>query len=641
MNTKKTAGEAKNHMHLFGVLLLLGLFFLYYPYIQNYSTTPKWIFLGIFGLGLAFFGSKKRLSWSLGLTLWALFVIQYLIQCNWSYNFWDSLIRSTPLILAPIIALLLKKQSRDIRELWSVIGTIAMFLILPLLLYTLLQILGLYLGGEYTHQSTYDFRFTFGHRNQFVQLLALLIPVLVMARMYAQHRWKKHLFVTTIVLIYITAVLLMNRTVFIVLFGIYPLGAIVLFAVKQSKRFRRNLYLIGLVGFIAGGAIIFSPIGKKLPVVNDLLATSYGSGNERVRIWKNSVDLWKEDFFIGKGSGDWKIEILRTDLIHTKADQGQVFYQRAHNDFLQVAVENGLLGVVLLLAFFVVISIQLLRSDAERNIKVVSLFGILGFVVIANFSFPLEKVELLLLLFLFSSPGFREHSGEEKYRKLELSGVFALVSLVTIMASIWFKNERLYFDYKSGIDRDAFAQIDKTFYTIDPTSTPLYWNVGNESYEQGNFNDALPNYEKALQYNPYHVHALNNLGSCFYSLGEIDYAEEQYEKVLEINPRFVETLMNYASLHFNRNDIDGALNTILKVPIDQEPENYRLFITTIAQDKFKWLIELYDEPGFENFMIENYNNPELMYQISVNSRNSWASYEDEMRIYYEKNVKNL
>jgi len=636
MVKQKTEKAGGGRIGLFISLLFLALIYLYYPQIHNYSTTPKWLFLGSFGILALFFGNKKAIPWSTGLSIWFLFVLNYLILCYWSYNFWDSVVRAIPLILSPLVVLVIAKEEIEYRVLYGKIALVTAVLILPLLVYTLIQIGALYSSGEYTHHSTYQFRFAFGNRNQFVQFLTLLVPLVFLGITQAQEKWKKYLFFILIALIYCTSVLLMNRTVFIVLFGLYPFGAIFYLISGKGKRFKRYTNVTIIAFIIVSGIVVLSPLRKQIPLVSNLTETSYGSGSERVQIWKNSIEIWKEDMLIGKGSGDWKIEILRTELDQTKAEYSKVFYQRAHNDFIQVAVENGLIGLILFIAFFVVGTINLFRSSTDPPIKLVLFFGVLAFIVIANFSFPLEKVELLILLFIFLLPGFSKRDTKAERGKVEKIGVAMILGITTLLAGIWLKNERLYFDYKSG-NKLQLSEIDKTFYTIDPMSTPLFWYEGNKLYEKGNFAEALPEYEKALKYNPNHVHAINNLGSCYYSAGDIDYAEEQYQKALRVNPRFVETLMNYTSLLFNRGDINEALDNLLEVPSDQEPENYKMFIEVVCKAKFERLTEMYDEPRFENFLIHNYDNTELMYQVSLSSRHRGHDiYEDELRTFFKK-----
>jgi tetratricopeptide (TPR) repeat protein len=172
------------------------------------------------------------------------------------------------------------------------------------------------------------------------------------------------------------------------------------------------------------------------------------------------------------------------------------------------------------------------------------------------------------------------------------------------------------------------------FYSLTPTVLPVYSHLGAHYFQNQDYDKSIEYYSKALIYNPHHVHVLNDLGSSYYAKGDIETAENFYKKALDINPIFTKSLMNYTSLKFNRGDIDGALNMILEVVIEWEPENYKLFISTIAKSKCQWLIDLHDQPDFEVFLREVMSNDELMYEISVNCRKSGACYEDELRIYF-------
>jgi len=248
----------------------------------------------------------------------------------------------------------------------------------------------------------------------------------------------------------------------------------------------------------------------------------------------------------------------------------------------------------------------------------------------------LEKVEILILLFLFIVPGISKERSQDSFR-LEKVGMTLAFAAVGILAFTWLQSELLYFKYKEDNDLGAFEKIDKTFYTINLTSTPLAWQEANMYFNREDFGTALTHYEKAFESNPYHLHLINNLGSCNYKLGNTEEAEKYYKQVLALNPSFVETLMNYTSLQAARGNISGALNQILSVPVDKEPENYALFIQAIAKETYKILVERYDEPEFKNFLIRTYDDDQFLYDISVKCRNSGGSYEAELRKYLVEN----
>lgn len=629
MKVEKEILQKASRLVVFAVLVFAGFFYLYSPHIQNYSTTPKWIFGSLIGLAMLFFGRKEKFVWSWGLTAWFGFVLLYFIQSFWSYNVWDSIIRTLPFILAPLLVLLLRRESNDLNDFYTKVATIVSLLILPLVLVNLFELAGMYFSDEYSHQSTYLFRYTFGNRNQYSELLTLLLPIIAFGFFSSVRKWKKALLFVVIALIYLLVTLLLNRAVFLVLYGVYPL-ILALYFLQKSKAKKWGIGILSGI-FIAGLAVFFSPLRHKIPFLKNLLETSYGSGNERIRIWSNSLDLWQESLFFGHGSGDWKIEILRTPLQFTQAEGGTVFFQRAHNDFLQIAVENGFLGLLLFLVFLGLSIFLLFKSTINQGSKVLLFGGVLAYIVISNFSFPIEKIELLFLLFLFLLPGFSLQSSSSKKFNIPNIGMATTLLVTLILGVKWLSYEKDYFEFKADNDRIAYKRIDKKKYTIDATSTPLFWHEGNYLFNNQDYVNALTSYHQALQFNPYHVHVMNNIGSSHYALGEIDQAEEYFKKALKLNPKFIETLMNYSSLQFNRGNIDGALVNILAIPEKNEPKNYMIFILAIAKAKYKEMDDKYDDPEFEKFLDSTIDNDAFLYEISKRARITNASYEMELR----------
>ncbi len=631
MKKEKTIPQPKSKLLLFVVVLFSGFFFLYYPYLQNYSTTPKWIFGATFGLLMYFFGRKEKLQWSPGMSVWFAFILLFWIQSFWSYNFWDAIVRTVPFILAPILVLLLRREENDLNNFYLKIATAIGILILPLVLMTLVEIIALYFSGSYSHLSTYSFKYSFGHRNQYSELLVLIIPILTLGYFLNDSKLKKWIFVLSIVSIYLTVLLLQNRAAFLVMFGVYPILFSLYWIQKFNAKNRIRITWTVLLLIPLGGILLFSPLRSKIPFLQNLLETKFGSGNERLHIWKNSLDLWKESPLFGKGSGDWKIEILRTPLEYTQAEGGTVFFQRTHNDFIQVAVENGALGLLLFLLFFGIGIYLLLKSQFDRSKQLLLLGGVIGYILLSNFSFPIEKIELLVLLFLFLLPGLSLLKMKTKNFKYGAIGIVVLLIFSLGLSLKWITYEIKYFLYKKDNDQLAFSEIDKTKYTIDPTSTPLNWQEGNEMFNEKNFKAALSKYEQALEYNPYHVHVINNIGSCYYALGNIAEAENQYKKALSFNPKFTESIMNYTSLEFNRGNIDGALNLILTIPEQNEPQNYRMYVLAIAKAKYHEMMNKYDEPLFESELLETIHDDDFLFSVSRGARISGECYEVELR----------
>jgi tetratricopeptide (TPR) repeat protein len=493
----------------------------------------------------------------------------------------------------------------------------------------------LYISGEYSHASTYSFRFTFGHRNQFSQFITLLIPLIFAGIFYEEKRWKKIFLSIVVIFIYIIAILLKSRAVIIVLIFIYPAISSFFFLFRSKNKANKYVkYSISVLLSLGIIVLLSFPI-KDLPYVNKLVEISYGSGNERIRLWANSLELFKENPFLGKGSGDWKIEILRTPLEHTQAENSIIFYNRAHNDFIQILVENGIIGLLLYLMFFIVGIIYLFRSVLNPMVKAILFSGVLSFLIFSNFSFPLEKIEHLFLLFLFLSPGMKAN---KKNTKLVKSLFIIFSSLVLFFSILWIVEEKKYTNAIDNNKLEIIQKMSKSFYTIDPTTLPLEWYIANDYFINDDYENAISSYKKSLKHNPYHVHAINNLGSSYYKRNNLALAEVEYKKALELNPKFTETIMNYSSLCFNNGRIDEALLLILTVKKELEPETYKSYISAIGNSKISLVISKENDETFIQYLNKNKSNNSYLYQIAIACRKSGLSYENQIRKNYGENI---
>lgn len=618
------------------VCVLCSIIYLYYPFIQDYSTTPKCIILSVFSIIVFILPSQRQVHFSWPLAIWGVFSLQFFLQAFRSANFWEAITHLSPILIAPLVILALFKHAENPTIFYKNFGILLAIMLTPILLISLAEISSWVIKGVYSHQSTYKIRYSFGHRNQFAQFLTLSVPFIFLSLGITKKKRLKTLLVTIIFIIYLTVALLMNRTSLIVLFGIYPLCLFLFWLSSKSQKIKKRIGILSIiVGFLFSALLIVKP--SLVPGAKHIFETSFGSGNERVRIWENSLDLFKEQPLVGHGSGDWKIEILRFPLQFTQAENGMVFYQRAHNDFIQIAIENGSVGLILIVLFFAIGLIQLIRSNNPKSYKYALIAGFLGFIVICNLSFPFEKVELLILLFAFLLPSVPVFSKPKK-KVIPTFSKFCLILLsisMLVIGLIKIKNEQQYALFKKTNQVSILKSINQNFYTIDPISTPIGWHIGNDFFQREMFLKAIESYQQALENNPYHIHVINNLASTYVKISAIELAKKYYDLALTLSPKFTETLMNCSALEFNLGNIDGALGHILQVKISQEPASYKGYISAIGQAKCQWLIDLYDEESFEQFLIEHANNGEFLYNISVQSRTTSASFEDELRRFHD------
>lgn len=81
----------------------------------------------------------------------------------------------------------------------------------------------------------------------------------------------------------------------------------------------------------------------------------------------------------------------------------------------------------------------------------------------------------------------------------------------------------------------AYQQLyQKLVETVGPAIAENYYNTGYDSYRRELYEEAIPNLEKAFEFNPENGEALLYLGNCYNQLNNTDKATEIYNRVIEL-----------------------------------------------------------------------------------------------------------
>ncbi|PYX98907.1 MAG: hypothetical protein DMG63_10565, partial [Acidobacteria bacterium] len=114
---------------------------------------------------------------------------------------------------------------------------------------------------------------------------------------------------------------------------------------------------------------------------------------------------------------------------------------------------------------------------------------------------------------------------------------------------------------------------------LRPDYAEAHYNLGRLLVEQGQFDDAIAHYERAAAINPADAEAQNNLGVTLFGIGRADDAIAHYRKALEIRPDYVEASCNLANALIAKGDFDGAIagyRACLAAIPDHEEARYNL-----------------------------------------------------------------
>lgn len=173
--------------------------------------------------------------------------------------------------------------------------------------------------------------------------------------------------------------------------GFLAIAAAIIIMLLGSKRIFKKLWPILIAVFIG------VPIG--LATRYDFLSGSdfANSNSQRINIWKSCIDMFRQNPILGLGAG--------TENIHQRLinDYG-IERTHAHNLFLEMLVEGGIIGagfVLIIIALIVkaIIKIAILKDTKYRSYGILYVASLMAFFIVSMTEFTLQSPKELMILF--------------------------------------------------------------------------------------------------------------------------------------------------------------------------------------------------------------------------------------------------
>lgn len=463
------------------------------------------------------------------------------------------------------------------------------------------------LRGQNLFHWVYTILGSFGNKNLLTSILFLCLPFFMIGLRENRYirivSWVSLLLIVAFVVILRTRVTMIATAVF---FGLFILFYGVDFFKGKLRWLGGAFVALTIVAFLfyIGGTSVGRGSGDVEKYFSRLLSADTLS--ERFLFWRNSWAMFREHPF-GVGLGNWQIYFPKYGLSHFQYDlaNGITTVQRPHNDFLWVLCETGIFGFAVFLCIFVGVIFYSLRmiklaGDNEEKGQSVSLFsGIVGFVLIAFFDFPMERIEHLVLLMLLIALIVHRYETIRGNRFAAPIGKTALVFFVACSAcfSLYVAGTRFVAEKsvyklqaarKGGYSREVLkfaTDAESSLYRIDSKTIPMQWYKGVAEFSVRQYAESQASFENAYRFTPYNIHAMNNLASCYEVNGSRKRAIALYEKALRISPLFEEARLNLAAVYFNDKQFEKAFETIDSCATTSKDPKYKIFLPPILKAK--------------------------------------------------------
>jgi cytochrome c-type biogenesis protein CcmH/NrfG len=139
---------------------------------------------------------------------------------------------------------------------------------------------------------------------------------------------------------------------------------------------------------------------------------------------------------------------------------------------------------------------------------------------------------------------------------------------------------------------EAITQYQEAL-EIRPDFAEAHNNLGNALLQKGNVGEAITQYQNALQINPDYVDALNNLGSALRQKGRVDEAIRHYQEALKIKPDFAGAHYNLGNALLQKGKVGEAIAHFQQA-VQIGPAD------PAAQNNLAWLLAACPEASLRN-----------------------------------------
>lgn len=459
----------------------------------------------------------------------------------------------------------------------------------------------------------------YGNKNIFAAAILFKLPFLYYAFVFKKN-WMKWLSLFLIFSLTFCLVILSARTSFIgLVMQLFLLFAFALFIVLRLKKSRKIIFLSliiissALLGFVSGDRFlkynfnrycVSSNIAQKYELTEDSYSVSNrfksieeGNSKGRLKIWKNTISIIKDNPIKGYGVGNHKLAIMR---VETPQKFNFIVSDHAHNDFLEMWSELGVFGLVFYLLLFASAFLLFIKTQWKINIakttRYISFVGLLCIITYMNdamFNFPLERADcqlylalgMALILISYIKTINRENSANTKkivfYMIALLTIVITAIETMHYMSSILQKAKILQTNGSKRIKYTA-EQWDKLFPpipTVDENVNPIALTKGMRFAAEKKYRQAI-NVIINDKSNPYFALREYRLSNYYYNLNMPDSAEYWARKCMEMKPLCYDPVKILIRRYTKENRYDIA-DTILTNYISRYKFNKNSYIDLI------------------------------------------------------------
>lgn len=307
-------------------------------------------------------------------------------------------------------------------------------------------------------------------------------------------------------------------------------------------------------------------------------------------IWRDTLSLWLAHPWLGCGLGRFHIEFpaFASPELRALWPESKVIVNFAHNEYLQVLAETGLVGFALWAGvvggWLAAAVVWARRADLPRRALLGGLLAASGALLVQNLASPDIRFGVSSFL-VFWSLGFAAALGWGEDRPLlEFPGRFALAGAGLLALTLWGRSavepllaqRRLLaqpaFHVDGGGDFDrAVAELERRL-KDNPGDADVAENLAFLYAKAKRWSEAARFFELTASLDPRRPGPLNNLGNIAYSTGDRAKAIEWWTRSLAVGPDQLDARVNLGKTLYEMGRLKESAQNLEEV-LRRDPSN--------------------------------------------------------------------
>ncbi len=273
----------------------------------------------------------------------------------------------------------------------------------------------------------------------------------------------------------------------------------------------------------------------------------------RLHVWRSMLEMIKQNPLAGVGAGNFQIvfplfrplEELRISGIVTQV-------ARAHNDYLEIAADLGIIGLGLF-AWLLAETVKTLknRKCSMDCAHACCAAGVVCILTSALFGFPLKTPSTALLF--WGGLGILSRPGAERKKKREMpahpglmaGGAVVLLIFAVLHTSAWFMADA---HLKKAMEHENAKNWQKMERELKTSIKYYYPNIQSHNRLAGAYiflgdlENTYASLQSLLELHPNHAWAHRALGQIYIELNQKEKGFELLHRSAELNPVFISFL---------------------------------------------------------------------------------------------------